>query len=300
MKKRTGGGNAFDMLMKKRPKKTQPLMSAQKSRFVTCPAGCGSHIPEHQVNIHLDTCLGSSANETLDSATPEPGTSSETIAITNENVSDEKEDPASLSKQQSQTEKAQPQSSDSSSAATISPEAGPNAFAHMMKQSHRVFSVKEPLHQRFHLHADGRLEWTNMEESSSPESWSAKVTLKASRMLHGESSKNSINGPQLRDVELTISSFIPSGTATTRLVKQHSRLSVSVDYFISLFPLLIESIVSPKRDTGTSFKIHFAKIHSTTPSLACGACGHGANGQGNGRTIAAPSHYHFRRFDTSS
>jgi len=188
----------------------------------------------------LDTCLGSSEKPNArDSAISQPKTLETKQAIhateKNDNV-----DASSDSKQGASVTAAgaavaadvakQPQQL----VPTISqsPVTGPDAFSHMMKQSHRVFSTKEPLRQRFHLHSDGRLSWSDMEKEQSDgrnykEAWSAKVLLKGSRMLHGDSPKHHVSGPQPRDVELTVSSSVPTGNAPTRLVKRHSRLSVS-------------------------------------------------------------------------
>jgi len=101
-----------------------------------------------------------------------------------------------------------------------------NAFVHMMKQSQQVFSVKEPLRQRFHLHCDGHVTWTDTNDPSPDRSWSSTVLLKGSRMLRRESTGTSVGQP--RDVELTISSSIPSEMSPKRLVTRHSRLSVPV------------------------------------------------------------------------
>lgn len=235
-KRDSAASNAFDVLMKKKPK--TPKSSQKSSRFVDCPAGCGSHIPEHQVNQHLDNCLGSSEQKTevkSDASQSENVRHSE--CVEGEQVvapaSDSKPAAAAASNTSNPSQPTPHPSSDELLATVSqSPDSGPNAFAHMMKQSHRVFSSKEPLQQRFHVHSDGRLTWTDMDENNSDTAgaWSAKVLLKASRMNVGESSPSShnANAPPLRDVELTISSsIIPTATEQTRLVKRHSRLSVS-------------------------------------------------------------------------
>lgn len=242
-KKRAAGNNAFDMLM---GKKTKTLKSSQKSsRFVDCPVECGAHVPEHQLNSHLDTCLGGSTSKAAGgecaATTPKTETTKTENQDTQENtmnLSDTQKAPASTPKQAPASAKvmAPPESLESEStrlaaAATIpvsqSPETRPDAFSHMMKQSHKVFSAKEPLRQRFHLHSDGRLSWTTDDMDSwheNDESWSATVLLKGSRMMQGGVAKNAI---QPRDVELTISSSIPSAASPKRLVRRHSRLSVS-------------------------------------------------------------------------
>lgn len=216
-KKRQASGNAFEMLMQKRP-------SAQRSRFVACPAGCGSHILEQNVNEHLDRCLHSS--EAVDPPVPQ----SETKATEQEEGDSAMKwgptcpEQLTLSKtpEESSSPTASPQSNSS------------NIFLHMMKQSHRVFSAKEsqPLAQQFHLHLDEHLTWNCMEdprfvEDTKSVQWSSKVLLKASRMLHGQPQPKP-DASQLRDVELTISTSLAcSGTPRRRLVRRHSRLSVS-------------------------------------------------------------------------
>jgi hypothetical protein len=42
---------------------TQKLQKKTKSRFVLCPAGCGKHIPENGVNLHLDKCMAEQQQE---------------------------------------------------------------------------------------------------------------------------------------------------------------------------------------------------------------------------------------------
>ena len=59
--------NAFEMLMS--PK--IPKSSKKSSRFVDCPVGCGAHVPEHQINQHLDACLGGGSSKTSDKTVKE-------------------------------------------------------------------------------------------------------------------------------------------------------------------------------------------------------------------------------------
>ena len=222
-KKRQAGGNAFEMLMPKRP-------SAQKSRFVACPAGCGSHILEQNVNEHLDRCLDSS--EAVDPTTLQ----SETKAIEREEVDSAMKWGPTCPEQVTLCKTPDP-----ASTPIVSPESNSsNVFLRMMEQSHRVFSAKESqaLAQHFHLHLDENLTWTCAEDPRFVEDtksltndkvsvqWRSKVLLKASRMFNDQS-KPKPDASQLRDVELTVSTSLVFSGTQRRLVRRHSRLSVS-------------------------------------------------------------------------
>jgi hypothetical protein len=233
-KKRQASGNAFEMLMQKR-QSAQKRPSAQNSRFVACPAGCGQHIREENVNEHLDRCLGST--EAVD-PTHSEAKATEQVAYVDPTMTREPTEPVTFC----------PTPDGLSSSTTVSPESNNanNVFSHMMKQSRRVFSTKEsqPLRQRFHLHPDGRLTWTctenprfvedpgSLASDNVPVHWSAKVLLKASRMVHSQPQPPNPDAPrQPHDVELTVSTAVVSPSVTlprTRLVRTHSRLSVSM------------------------------------------------------------------------
>ena len=282
-KKRPSNSNAFDLLMQKRP-------CVKKSRFVPCPAGCGSHVLEQNVNTHLDSCLG---NRTDD------GTLTRKQPVCDEKAQEEEQSETTTT---SSTEGAATlkKAAVENPVAVGSCESGsPNVFAHMMKQSHRVFAVKEPLRQRFHLHLDGRLSWTNIMEDD-PESlkddkvqWSAKVLLKASRMMHGQEQ----TGPDAivpRDVELTVSTSMASDDAASsrRLVQRHSRLSVSGSLSLDPAALIVSDTGSLETCAGSCSQVHFAKVCSTTSTTPCSARCYGVNGQGCGRAFATPTNYY--------
>jgi hypothetical protein len=65
--RRRASSNAFEILMTNRRKSSSSSSSsstnnkrqkkATRSRFVLCPAGCGKHILENKINIHLDQCI---------------------------------------------------------------------------------------------------------------------------------------------------------------------------------------------------------------------------------------------------
>ncbi|KAL7576622.1 hypothetical protein ACA910_005560 [Epithemia clementina (nom. ined.)] len=63
----TGGGNnnnAFAVLMSSAMKQQQQKRKQKiLSRFVLCPAGCGSHVSELNIHFHLDHCIRRSENE---------------------------------------------------------------------------------------------------------------------------------------------------------------------------------------------------------------------------------------------
>lgn len=225
------GPNAFDLLMsgKKRPRpekaesssNNSPYSDTSSGRFVLCPMGCGAHISELVINTHIDRCTGKD-NKIIKNE----------IDLENVNICSQQMPPSKVDSPRAVAQqKCEP-----------SPPK-PNAFAHMMDQSERVFSAK-PLRQRFHIGEDGTITWSDSlhpdtrysVECSTPSvipkqneiiRWSASVTLKGTRMLNcGE--PNSIP-PQ--DLKLTVSSAFPSAvdtmTTNRRLVRKHSRLSVS-------------------------------------------------------------------------
>lgn len=285
----TPGGNAFDLLMKKRQRST-PKSSQKSSRFVDCPVGCGSHVPEHKLNEHIDTCLqneSTMSNEHSDRAKKQTPNQPSTTSSGIENI---KESPASShivaqaavynAEQTQSATKLQPTVSQSPS----DPSDNTNAFSHMMKQAHQVFTVKEPLKHRFHLHANGSLTWTDMENETEliQEVWSAKVLLKASRMIHGESTHSRASTLQPRDVELTISSSVPPATEQLRLVKRHSRLSVRAGFVGHSTSRLWLHLTHSLYHVGSCAKVHFAKVYTTASTFArCTSC-HGVDGQGHG------------------
>ena len=139
----------------------------------------------------------------------------------------------------------EPERQESPKSATPKPAASPetdpkpkpnNAFAHMMKNSAKVFSEQEAflgsspkLFERMHLHEDGRVSLT---------------CYKASRMVPldetiGWSATIQVRGKKeggILPIDLLVTSAIPSSTSSSapneperiRLVRKHSRLSVPV------------------------------------------------------------------------
>jgi hypothetical protein len=212
--------NAFVLLMgsqtKKKPR--QPVAS----RFVPCPAGCGRHVLEKDINVHLDSCISNespSLNEqSVHNAEP-PKEQSDKRATSNLISAGKEEKIESRAK-------ASPPTSDEHA----------NAFAHMMKRSAKVFSTSEDarLAQRCHLNVNGSLSLTCYSTNpglSQPEDikWSTTVQLKAKKSPT-PSSKSNDNEPARvsSTVDLSLSSAIASSPRKVRLVRRHSRLSIPV------------------------------------------------------------------------
>lgn len=253
--------NAYDSLLnqsrsakKRRRVNNRSLLSNKGgSRFFPCPAGCGLHISEREVNAHLDRgCLQLNGNNGSEG----------------DERSGEEHDAANKIKESTEVKtktipdnNALPQST-----ATAKPKkcTNSNAFHHMMKKSAQVYSNNDNINQRFHLHNDqGMVSWTYEDDKAEVEvgiaksdhinnqdsaiQWSTSIILKKVKTIniheHGEQKQPL----KERSIQLTVSSSIPSlsagsssaaatstSTATNttkpklpRLVQQHSHLSIS-------------------------------------------------------------------------
>jgi len=214
----TSQNNAFTVLMsnqKKKRKTDSPGRSdvAVKSRFIECPAECGRHILEKDMNDHLDRCLLS--KNTVVSTPP----SKRTTAPIPE------EQPASkgleLEKDSERYETEQT-----------------NAFSHMMKRSAEIFSLPDHSRwaQRFHLNFDGSMSLicycTNPGQTRPEEiHWSTNTQIKAGKKRDLSATKNvgdENDSPEPKPVDLELSSAIPSSQNKIRLVRRHSKLSIPV------------------------------------------------------------------------
>lgn len=255
-------GNAFDLLMRKKRTETTCATSDSrpqlgKSRFVLCPVGCGSHVLGADINAHVDGCLSKPKGSELLLPSQDTADVGESRKDAQEPKKETKVDdkkkkgPSSVASYIDIASKGEPSREDSSRHALPEQDAPgtPNAFAHMMEQSHRVFSREavSPLRQRFHLHLDGHISWTELVDSKvvddpgsqnrpkllsckDPEvKWSSTVTLKGTRMMGKSDSE--LPPP---DIELTVSSSFASVAVSpsppglmNRMVRRHSRLSVS-------------------------------------------------------------------------
>jgi hypothetical protein len=230
------------------------------SRFFACPAGCGKHVSERDVNDHLDKCPKLNPNSSCNNESGSIG----------EELNNPKPPHSAII---IDNDKALPQSTSKPKAKHTSVDN--NAFQHMMKRSAQVYSNNNDsiIKQRFHLHnTQGRISWTCDDELNNGGAvgdiafddnyvqrdinniqWSTTIVLKKVKTVRiGEQREQQLpqNTMQERQIELTVSSSIPpfnssqqsrtkSTTTTTsnhttthsslppRLVQRHSRLSIS-------------------------------------------------------------------------
>jgi hypothetical protein len=228
--------NAFAVLMESGKKKKK----TRQSQYVQCPAGCGKHVPEFDINGHLDVCMNRKHLPSLENTVPsttsdvnetparsEKSLSTDTKPATMTSLNHTKMD-VHVSKREENVQtldkKSEIQTEDTQNDAT-------NVFSHMMKRSAKVFASSEAskLAQRFHLNADGSVSLTcysTYPGLSQPESieWSATTQMKV------RSSEPVDEIPERpTTIELVVSSAIPSvPSKAPRLVKKHSRLSIPV------------------------------------------------------------------------
>jgi hypothetical protein len=244
------GGNAFEVLMKSKKRKVigsdgdNGGSASAASRFVPCPVGCGTHVLQSEINDHLDKCLA--GNEATMLSKKQDGFERDRITSSADD-----------------TDGATPTTPISKSKMGGSPSTSqqPNVFSKMMKESRRIFSARDrpPLRSRFHLHENGELSWidrdANAEEETKYEKeggltrvsssvirveWSATVTLRGERLQPSNSPGGVSPGHTPRDVELLVSTSIPSDQRPNRrLVRHHSRLSVSTSTYCCDFVRLL-------------------------------------------------------------
>ena len=253
--------SAYDVLVSK-------SRSAKKRRcndsgggggiFFPCPAGCGLHVSERDVNYHLDSCRCLKMNKGRgkeSESTEEESYQHHTIRHpdTHGTVSDVDELPGSA---------AQGKAKCSNNVKNTS------VFQQMMKRSAEVYSNNGNIQQRFHLHnAQGLVSWVSGDDRKEAAedllgkthdnitfrdgdiAWSTTVILKNVKIINmqGDGEQQQRDHPmQESPIQLTISSSIPSSfskqppqppssinSITTkpkqlpRLVQRHSRLSIS-------------------------------------------------------------------------
>lgn len=238
MPPQTMSDNAIDVLMnhaRNNSSRKRPLP------LFECPLGCGEHVTEVSVNLHIDKCIGSSDSKTcsidagsntkqLSANDGKSGTSSVGIDTDNDVGYDVKPQPTKRKCNDSV-----------------------NAFSHMMKRSATVFSkddtTNNAIRHRFHLHnTEGLVTWNCIDDDSDCSTddevdcggvWSATALMKKVQVIHlgEEQSSSSPNQKRGGDsstddkvLELTISSSVPpypQDKKRWRLVRMHSRLSVS-------------------------------------------------------------------------
>lgn len=244
-KRESSTNNAFSVLMggKKFKKKT-------KSSFVLCPAGCGKHIAENNVNQHLDKCFEQQQEHALRMAvtqdtTPEkePIAAPENHEVSVESIiyetsnftpngkppaADKSEDKATLD--EVVLAKAQESSPDTTNdselkQASITPEhsaqvvatttteetAGPDTFSHMMQQSKRIFSQKSLQPLKQTVYLRENGHLVLTFEGKSPPPDDAyQLQWSTTVQVKDRSSVATPDGATPREIELTLGSFLPS------------------------------------------------------------------------------------------
>ena len=187
-------GNALELLMQSSKKQTT---SQLLFRTVLCPGGCGTQVPEHRINEHLDVCFQIQSENKKNGH--ENSISKDTIL--NLSQTDTREILTSSSGATQDKVRTSQTTTDT------------DAFSYMMIQSKKLFSVSidNPPMQRFHLHDDLRLTWTTANDETAPPGiiWTSSIQLKHEKVM------------------LILSTSVVPGKKHS-LVSKHSRLSVPV------------------------------------------------------------------------
>ena len=219
----------------------------------TCPAGCGTLVSVEGVNDHLDRCLGVVGVSNDDGDGVKAGVfycdtdfsnhceRRGTVATETNDITHQPENEIT-SIGGVKRARSQPPVAYTPPPASVTD--APNAFSHMMKRSAAVFSKannKENLiRHRFHLHnVSGHITWTSVdgdENSICMESLETKRKTTDNRERVGSIVSREeiqwstvIKMKGMKEYELAISAYLPSypGSNTDKLVRRHSRLSVS-------------------------------------------------------------------------
>lgn len=145
-------------------------------RTALCPGGCGTQVPEHRMNEHLDVCFQIQSENKKNGH--EESISKDTIL--NLSQTDTSEILTSSSGATQDKVRTSQTSTDT------------DAFSYMMIQSKRLFSVPidNPPMQRFHLHDDLRLTWTTTSDETTPPGiiWTSSVQLTTKKLVRKDHS----------------------------------------------------------------------------------------------------------------
>ena len=219
----------------------------------TCPAGCGALVSVEDVNDHLDRCLGVVGVSNDDGDGVEAGSfycdtdlsnhceRRGTVATETNDITHQPENEIT-SIGGVKRARSQPPVAYTPPPASVTD--APNAFSHMMKRSAAVFSKannKENLiRHRFHLHnVSGHITWTSDDGDENsicmePVATKGNTTDNRERLgliVSREEIQWStvIKMKGMKEYELAVSASLPSylGSNTDKLVRRHSRLSVS-------------------------------------------------------------------------
>ena len=232
------------MLSAKRIKKKRRIVDSpdnEKSAFFPCPAGCGQHVSEREVNVHLDefcSVMGRKSSSSAPSSSLQLKTSSDNLTAERQQqeklfqMEPDDEQDYSTANTSILPQKPNHQSPHSNSKPRITIQKTPpkkvsheqNAFSHMMKQSAKAFNVSENIvEHKFHLHhdRDGKLATTWISDQSDAiitmdeAVWSATVSIKKIKPVllnqNENISKESTDDKKqvATTLELEVSSSIP-------------------------------------------------------------------------------------------
>jgi hypothetical protein len=251
----------------KRAKKKHSSASPRKdqSGFFPCPAGCGHHVSERNVNVHLDKLCsvlngGAAAAASVDKMpSPSKQQKESPKVIGNQQTNDLIEGDSNESCEMKTDCITPPKSIQQSPYSKKSPNRSKqnmnnssnqqNVFSHMMKQSAKVFNNSESIAKhKFHLYSDqdGRITTTWISDQTDATIamddalWSATVTVKKIKSIPLNQShlqeliQQSETHVDATTLELIVSSSIPfqqsqhddNGSNKFNFVQRHSRLSV--------------------------------------------------------------------------
>lgn len=265
-------------------KRRKKQHASPSSTFFPCPAGCGQHVSERDVNAHLDSRCSVLNGSAAAAAAPQSD------VLDGCDLNHNKPDIADTTRFQSSSSTESLRKKSSISPATLSDNATTrqtntqtnqnksenNAFAHMMKQSAKIFSNESQsiAKHKFHLCQDpitGRITTTWMDGTNNDADstmkdeivWSSSVTVKKIKSIalndvqnSAEEISDNIQNEIEQDatvLELEVSSSIPfrnqqimqkmsdGKSSKSNFVQRHSRLSVSACNFLDALFYIFES-----------------------------------------------------------
>jgi hypothetical protein len=241
----------------------------EQSCFFPCPAGCGRHVTERDVNVHLDKFCSVMNDGDCPAARPKANNDAVSPAKSGNSLDKNQfGNTQSVSTPQSEFDrtKSNVQSPYSKAPVSVKRKANSNtqqknAFSHMMKQSAKVFNSSEiTAKHKFHLHHDknGRITTTWISDQIDATIamddivWSATVSVKKIKSIpfstvrkfsepHEVSQELAESRNDATSLELEVTSSIPfqqtqqdvNDSCKFNFVQKHSRLSVRL---IHLYP----------------------------------------------------------------
>jgi hypothetical protein len=211
MSEKKSSKNAFSLLLAKQTKKKANAPSHSETTFIKCPC-CHRHIHHANINIHLDKCIVDERNET-------PKKQDHNTEINSASKSQTQSTDISPKTIQLGQENDQESKSSNLKQSQILPKRK-DAFAAMNENAKKMYKKTALKRQGIHLeNEEGRLRWYDLDKEAmsmdrSNCKWSSSVLIKG----YDENP----------DIELIISSALPSSKEWMPLVRRHSKFSVSV------------------------------------------------------------------------